>query len=397
MTCVSRSALSGTAFFAWQADKIHDMSNRRAGIESFLDNQLPDAVNNAKLFAGSAGESPSKYSRSPSMWNAAFAEVGLDAHYVPFDVSSENLAAFVAAVRAQPGFIGGNVTVPHKLAIMDLLDEVDPVAAQIGAVNTYAMQPDGRLVGYNSDADGLLASMLRILPGNTAPFLDTLAGKHVLLLGSGGAGRAAAFSIASKIEHGSITITNRTMPTADELASQVANAYLGVSAVPFDDAIRLLPNIDLVVNTSTVGQSGLRHMSDGRISCLEPFSSLAAAEPAILNDTKDQAAFYREWFELSYPAIAKNNAEAAHTLAICKPSTVFVDAVYSPDETTMLRQARQSGHRTLNGKGMLIMQAADSFIKRMTRPHLIEAGYDDPDSLYDRVVATMAAAFDAQG
>ena len=330
------------------------------------------------------------------MWNAAFAEVSLDAQYVPFDVRTENLTAFVAAVREQPGFMGGNVTVPHKLAIMELLDEIDPLAAQIGAVNTYAKQPDGRLVGYNSDADGLLASMLRPLPGNIAPFLDTLAGKHVLLVGSGGAGRAAAFSIASKLEGGSITITNRTMPTADELASQVSKAYEGVSAMPFDDAIKLLPGIDLVVNTSTVGQSGLRHLKGGRISCLEPFSSLAAAEPTIMEETADQAAFYRQWFELSHAAIAKNNAEAAQALTTCKPTTVFVDAVYSPDETTLLRQARHSGRRTLNGKGMLIMQAAESFIKRMTRPYLIEAGHD-PDALYDRVVATMAAAFDAQG
>lgn len=329
------------------------------------------------------------------MWNAAFAEVGLDAHYVPFDVSSENLKAFVEAVRQQPGFIGGNVTVPHKLAIMELLDEIDPIAAQIGAVNTYAKQADGRLIGYNSDADGLLASMLRTLPGNSEPFLDTLAGKHVLLLGSGGAGRAAAFAIGSRLEGGSITITNRTVSTAGELAKQVSQAYQGVSALPFDDAIGLLPEIDLVVNTSTVGQSGLRHLASGRISCLEPFSSLAVAEPATLDDTTNQDAFYREWFKQSHAAIAKNNTEAARALTTCKPTAVFMDAVYSPEETTLLRQARLSGRRTLNGKGMLIMQAADSFIKRMTRPHLIEAGYE-PDALYNRVVATMAAAFDAK-
>lgn len=330
------------------------------------------------------------------MWNAAFAEVGLDAQYVPFDVRTENLDAFIATVRKQSGFIGGNVTVPHKLAIMDLLDEIDPIAAQIGAVNTYAKQPDGRLIGYNSDADGLLASMLRTLPGNSEPFLPTLAGKHVLLLGSGGAGRAAAFSIASKIEGGSIAITNRTLPTAIELAHQVSKAYEGVSALSFDDAIKLLPEIDLVINTSTVGQSGLRHLSGGRISCLEPFSPLSAAEPAVLNAMSDHVAFYREWFEQSHAAIAKNNAGSARALTMCKPTTVFVDVVYSPDETTLLRQARHSGRRTLNGKGMLIMQATESFIKRMTRPHLIEAGID-PDSLYDRVVATMAAAFNAQG
>ena len=123
---------------------------------------------------------------------------------------------------------------------------------------------------------------------------------------------------------------------------------------------------------------------------------MAPADPALLDASDDQAAFYREFFEKSLPAIERNNAESARALMACRPGTAFVDAVYSPDESTLLRQARYAGFKTLNGKGMLIMQAADSFIKRMARPYLIEAGYD-PDTLYDRVVSTMAAAFDAQG
>lgn len=372
------------------------MPNRRAALEQVLDNKLPDAVDSARLFAGSAGESPSKYSRSPGMWNAAFRELGIDALYVPFDVRGENLRDFVATVRKQEGFIGGNVTVPHKLAIMELLDEIDPIARQIGAVNTYAKQPDGRLIGYNSDADGLLGSMLRTMPGKEGPFLDTLAGKRVLILGAGGAGRAAAFAIASKLENGSLAITNRTIDTAVELASQVAKVYGNVAAVSYAEAMGMLPGVDVVVNTSTVGQSGLRHLPGGKATCLEPFSSLAPANPAVLNEMPDQAAFLREWWERSAGAIEENNAAAARALMTCKPDAVFVDAVYSPSETTLLRQARYSGRRTLNGKGMLIMQAAESFIKRMARPYLIEAGYD-PDTLYDRVVVTMTAAFDAQG
>jgi shikimate 5-dehydrogenase len=330
------------------------------------------------------------------MWNAAFKAVGLDAAYVPFDVSVANLTEFIATVRALPGFIGGNVTVPHKLAIMELVDEIDPIAAQIGAVNTYSRMADGRLVGANSDADGLLASMLRRMPGVSEPFLETLAGARVLLLGSGGAARAAAFIIAGQIGDGSLAITNRTMGTADALAAQVSTAYPGVSAMTYADALALLPEIDVVVNTSTVGQSGLRHLGGGRITTLEPFSSLAPADPPVFDETPDLDAFYREWYEASQAAIERNNAEAAQALLTCKPGTAVVDAVYSPDETVLLRQAREAGFKTLNGKGMLIMQAADSFVKRMTRPHLIEMGLD-PDTLFDRVVETMAEAFDAQG
>jgi len=384
------------------------MANRRAALAPFLDNELPAMVDDARLFAGSAGESPSKYSRSPGMWNAAFRAVGLDAAYVPFDIRTEHLTSFVKTVRELPGFIGGNVTVPHKLAIMELLDEIDPIAAQIGAVNTYTRTPDGRLIGYNSDADGLLASMLRAMPGSPGPFLQTLAKAHVLQLGSGGAARAAAFIIAGQLDGGTLAITNRTMGTAEALAAQVSSAHPGVSAVTYADAMVLLPQIDIVVNTSTVGQSGLRHLPDGRITTLEPFSSLAPADPVITQPTADdhvqstslrphdpQAWFMDRLIADSRTAIERNNAEAAQALLTCKPGAAFVDAVYSPDETVLLRQARLAGFKTLNGKGMLIMQAADSFVKRMTRPHLIEMGLD-PDALFDRVVETMAEAFDAQ-
>jgi len=372
------------------------MADRRVALEPYLDNRLPEAVDSARLFAGSAGESPSKYSRSPGMWNAVFRELALDATYVPFDVRSENLKGFISALRKQPGFIGGNVTVPHKLAIMALLDEIDPVARQIGAVNTYASQDDGRLVGYNSDADGLLGSLLRTMPGKQAPFLDSLAGKRTLLLGSGGAGRAAAFAIASKLEGGTLAITNRSMDTASQLAMQVSQAYAGVSAVTQVEALALLPEINLVVNSSTVGQSGVRHLPNGKATNLEPFSSLAPADPIVLNETDDVPKFYREFYEKSRTAIELNNAASARALVTCAPGTAFVDAVYSPDEATLLQQARYAGFKTLNGKGMLVIQAAESFIKRMARPYLVEKGYD-PDTLYERVISTMATAFDAQG
>jgi len=263
-------------------------------------------------------------------------------------------------------------------------------------VNTYASQDDGRLVGYNSDADGLLGSLLQTMPGKQAPFLDSLAGKRTLLLGSGGAGRAAAFAIASKLEGGTLAITNRSMGTASQLAMQVSQAYEGVSAITQAEALTLLPEINLVVNSSTVGQSGVRHLPNGKATCLEPFSSLVRADPVVLNEADDVPKFYREFYEKSLTAIELNNAASARALVTCAPGTAFVDAVYSPDETTLLQQARYAGFKTLNGKGMLVMQAAESFIKRMARPYLVEKGYD-PDTLYERVVSTMATAFDTQG
>ncbi len=362
-------------------------------IQALIGNRLPPEAHRARLLSASIGESPSKYSRSPAMWNAAFAAVGLDAHHVPLDVDAEHLAGLVAALRAYPGFMGSNVTVPHKLAIMPLLDEVDPLAGQIGAVNTFALRADGRLVGYNTDADGLIASMLRTLPGQAAPFLDALSGMRTLLIGAGGAARASAFALAGHIDGAPLTIANRTLGRAEELAAEVGRSHPAVSAVAREEVLALLPEIDLVVNASTVGQSGVRHLGGGKATSLEPFSSLVPADPPVLPDEGlDDEAFLTRWRKAAGDAVAENRAAAETALAACGPSTLFVDAVYSPDETVLLRQARLRGHRTLNGKGMLIMQAAAGFVQRMARRHLEAAGHD-PDALHDRVVAAMEAAF----
>ena len=362
-------------------------------LQRYLDNPLPAEVAGRSLLSGSMGESPSKYSRSPAMWNAAFRDIGLDAVHMPFDVRPENLAGFVEAARAYPGFMGSNVTVPHKLAIMPLLDEIDPIAREIGAVNTFMQTEDGRLVGFNTDADGLIASMLRTLPGQSEPFLPTLAGKRVLLLGAGGAGRASAFALAKAVGDGSVLLTNRSLERAEELAKQAAAATgAKVSATSQEFALDSVWSMDVIVNASTVGQSGVRRLGNDEATSLEAFSSLAPAAPTIVPEDGGGASFWGEWFKRSQGAIAENNARSAAAIAMCKPEAAFVDAVYSPDETVLLRQARLSGRKTLNGKGMLVMQAAFSFVNRMTRRHLQAAGHD-PDALYDRVVEVMAAGF----
>ena len=363
-------------------------------LQRFLDNPLPGEAGERALLSGSMGESPSKYSRSPAMWNAAFRDIGLDAVHAPFDVRPENLAGFVEAARAYPGFMGSNVTVPHKLAIMPLLDEIDPIAREIGAVNTFMQAEDGRLIGFNTDADGLIASMLRTLPGQSEPFLPTLDGKRVLLLGAGGAGRASAFALARQVgEGGSVLLTNRSLERAEELARQAAAATgAKVSATNQELALDAVWSMDVIVNASTVGQSGVRRLGNGEAMSLEAFSSLAPATPTVVAEDDGGASFWREWFARSVKAIAENNARSAAAIALCKPDAAFVDAVYSPDETVLLRQARLSGRKTLNGKGMLVMQAAFSFVNRMTRRHLQAAGHD-PDTLYDRVVEVMDAGF----
>lgn len=371
------------------------MKSTISDIQLYVENQIPEIAKTKKLLAGSIGESPSKYSRSPGMWNAVFDGLDFDAAYVPFDVRPENLSNFINALKNYPGFMGANVTVPYKLAIMDLLDSIDSTARQIGAVNTFALNSDMTMTGFNTDADGLIASMLLRLPGEVEPFIPTLEGKNVLLLGAGGAGRAAAFAIAKNIKGGALLMTNRSLQRVEDLVSEVnLTAENGTRIVAIGQNMigQNVHDVDLIVNASTVGQSGIRSLPDNFLTSLEPFSSLAPANPPEVPDPGDSALFWQQWFSLSYPEITSNNHESMEAISSTKSTAAFVDAIYSPSETVLLRQARLSGRKTLNGRGMLIMQAASSFVNRMTRRHLENAGYN-PDSLYDFVVETMSDAF----
>jgi shikimate dehydrogenase len=153
---------------------------------------------------------PVGHSRSPAMMNAAFEELGLDWHYVKLPVAPER---FEQATRALPGsgYRGANVTIPHKLAAHDLADELSDAARAIGAVNTLSFHDDGRIGGDNTDAGGLLDALGAPLPATA------------LVLGAGGAGRAAAWALAQAgVE---VTVWNRTPERAARLAAALRVAH----------------------------------------------------------------------------------------------------------------------------------------------------------------------------
>jgi shikimate dehydrogenase len=173
---------------------------------------------------------PVAHSRSPAMMNAAFAELGMDWRYVHLPISPQR---FVETARALPasGYRGANVTIPHKLAARELVDELTPAAEAIGAVNTLSFE-GGRLLGDNTDAGGLIDAL-----GTEA------AGKRALVLGAGGAGRAVVWALR---EAGAdVAVWNRTPQRAEELA-----ADLGVRAIADGE-----PS-DILVNATSVGLRG---------------------------------------------------------------------------------------------------------------------------------------------
>jgi len=232
---------------------------------------------------------PAGHTRSPHMHNAAFAAMGLDAAYLAFDVAPEGLGDAVAGARAL-GIRQLAVSIPHKVAIMGHLDEVDETARRIGAVNTVT-RIDGRLVGANTDWVGGVRALERE---------TRLEGRRCVVLGAGGAARALVFGL---IERGSeVLVLNRSVDRARALANELGAARAGSL-----EELGGLPH-DVLVNTTSVG---LR------------------------------------------------SGESPVRAADLVPGSVVMDAVYDPEETALLRAARERGATPLGGKWMLVHQAAE--------------------------------------
>ncbi|WP_338013959.1 shikimate dehydrogenase [Desulforamulus profundi] len=191
---------------------------------------------------------PVEHSFSPAMHNAAYRKLGLNWVYVPCSVRPDCLEQAVQGITAL-GLAGVNVTVPHKQNVIALLDELDPAARVIGAVNTI-VNVDGRLVGYNTDGQGFIRSL-----ESEANF--TPRGKSALILGAGGAARAVVIALAfAGLD--SLYITNRTPERADDLARDVSRAcQVEAQVLPWGQQLPedQVSRVDLVVQTTSIGMS----------------------------------------------------------------------------------------------------------------------------------------------
>ncbi|MGB4863972.1 MAG: shikimate dehydrogenase [Tepidiformaceae bacterium] len=243
---------------------------------------------------------PVGHSLSPVFQAAAFKHCGLDVRYESWDTTASGLQARLTALRA-PDVLGANVTIPHKEAVIPLLDELGGQSARVGAVNTIVNR-DGRLFGFNTDGPGFVAALK-----NEAGFDPS--GKSVLLLGAGGAARGIAFALAEE-RAAEIRIWNRTPERAERLVSAVATAGATAETARTPDPT----GYDCIVNCTSLGMAGTGTES-------EPACDFAAAHAGAL----------------------------------------AVDIVYRPEETAFLNAAKSSGLKTLGGLPMLIYQGALAF------------------------------------
>jgi len=345
-------------------------------IHRHISNRLDENTIAGRTIAGIIGDSPSHYSKSPALWNAAFRHLGMNAVYLPFDVVDGRLRSLLRVLRDSEQFIGINVTVPHKVRIMDFLDDLDAGAARIHAVNTVIRNANGRLIGFNTDGPGFIDSLLLPTPDAPAGFMQSLAGIDALLLGAGGSARAVAFHLSDHIGKGKLLIANRTVAHAQSLASEIAR--LGHQALAIDEeAISTwAPKAGLIINSTTKGQGGLRKLDDGMATMLAPYSALAPADPPILGEDLGER-FEAQWHEAAHSDIQANNRGSEALAARIPQATRFYDLIYHPEETVFLRHGRLFGHRAMNGKHMIVRQAVIAFCKHICQPLLVQMGKDN--------------------
>ncbi len=251
------------------------------------------------LLAGVMGW-PVMHSRSPKLHNFWLHKHGLVGTYLPLAIKADGLKA---ALRALPalGFSGCNLTIPHKVEAMAIVDRVDPVARRIGAMNCVVVAPDGSLSGFNNDGWGYIESLLEAQPDWRAD-----AGP-VVVVGAGGSTRAILVSL---IDRGArqIRLVNRTQAHAEALAREFGGP---IAVLPWADRNAALDGAATLINTTNQGMVG---------------------QPAL---------------DIALDRLPR--------------SALVSDIIYIPRETPLLVAARERGNRTVNGLGMLLHQARPAF------------------------------------
>ena len=249
---------------------------------------------------------PIAHSRSPLLHGHWLRSLGLPGSYEAVDVAPMALAAFFAGLR-QAGFAGGNITVPHKQAAMAHVAGIDAAGRSIGAINTVWLEQDA-WIGGNTDAHGFIANLADRAPG----WAEST--RAAVLLGAGGAARAAVHAL---LQTGiRVHVVNRTLAHADRIAADFGPL---VCAHGWQELGGLLPDADLLVNTTALGMAG---------------------QPPLLLD-----------------------------LSGLKRSAIVCDIVYVPLQTALLAAAQARGHRVVDGLGMLLHQAVPGFERWFgTRP-----------------------------
>ncbi|MBM4126315.1 MAG: shikimate dehydrogenase [Nitrospira sp.] len=254
-------------------------------------------------FCGVIGN-PVEHSLSPAIHNAAFRKLGLNYVYLAWKV--DTIGDAIKGLRALGNFRGASVTIPHKVSAVPFLDDVEPTARHIGAINTIVAE-NGRLIGYNTDATGSLRALKE---GGVV-----LEGRRIVLLGSGGAARAIAFALAAESGADKLILLGVDDRERTALASDLrSKTNVAIEDACLDDSTlgRTVPDAQILIHCTPVGMS--------------PKADASCVPASLLH-----------------------------------PGLAVMDIVYNPRETRLLTEAKRAGCKTIPGLEMFLNQAVTQF------------------------------------
>jgi shikimate dehydrogenase len=245
---------------------------------------------------------PVAHSVSPAMHNAAFRHLGLSYEYQPRAVEPGRLEEFIEGGLRSPSVRGANVTIPHKVEVVRLMDKLDETAEAVGAVNTI-VNDDGSLTGYNTDGLGAVRALEETY--------GDLRGRRVILIGAGGAARAVAHRLVGLV--GELIILNRDEVRAADLKESVKRfGGASVKSGGILDLANVVGYSDILINATSVG--------------MKPDTVFTPVDPKLLH-----------------------------------PGLLVFDLIYNPPRTRLLADAEAAGAKTLGGADMLVYQGAEAF------------------------------------
>jgi len=243
---------------------------------------------------------PVQHSLSPLMQNAAFSALGIKSTYISFRVPSKDLKPSIESLKSI-GIAGFNVTIPHKMSILQYIDELDDTASKSNAVNTV-INDTGKLIGYNTDIYGFIQPLYR-------RNLD-FKGKKVLIIGAGGAAYAIVTALSYEKGIEEIRVVNRSSHNASKLVEHALKLGLNTHKEDFENLCKLALQSDLIINSTSIGL---------------------------------------------------NNESSPIERNYINPNSIVYDIVYKPIDTDLIRKAKEVNAKVVYGYEMLIAQGAQAF------------------------------------
>lgn len=243
---------------------------------------------------------PVQHSLSPLMQNAAFSALGIKSTYISFRVPSKDLKPSIESLKSI-GIAGFNVTIPHKMSILQYIDELDDTASKSNAVNTV-INDMGKLIGYNTDIYGFIQPLYR----RNIDFK----GKKVLIIGAGGAAYAIVTALSYEKGIEEIRVVNRSSHNASKLVEHALKLGLNSHKEDFENLCKLALQSDLIINSTSIGL---------------------------------------------------NNESSPIERNFINPNSIVYDIVYKPIDTDLIRKAKQVNAKVVYGYEMLIAQGAQAF------------------------------------